>query len=526
MRIFPDQNIAREHCLTYQEVVTSRTNEKEIVQYIFNSGAFIQIKRWFFYRMTINSKHPTTLIYFKSSSSRKNEQTRHLMHYKNTIHPFSMMNLFWEYVMAWVYLYMLITYFLSSLYIFDEYLKLGHIRRTIGDFIYLLDMIHFFFEGYYNALDHRTVLSHRYIARRYLKSYFIIDVIALLPNISLIAYLITWSPKVIYMRYFGLIRIFRLKRLLNAFDLIKNYKDYTSYHLKAIKCVLIYFAIVTFLYSMIFILSYHIDRFSEIYVVHDSNLDFLSTTLILFMVSQGLEPLYTQWTILLITICYFCALFIHLFLHAQVYQVWNTFFSVKSKNEDLLNQFKEYVRYRGLPEDLKKRILLYFKFKFQNNFYNERHINYIVSNSIKEEIMCNIVHKYLVKAYILKTLPRNILLKVVTKLKSEIFLPDDIVVIAGKPAQNIYFIYYGQLAVYNRHGIEIAHIEDGDCFGEMDTLFYEVQSYTVVAITPCELFSLSREAFMEIIDKNIELKKRVMAEAKVRLLAASNYHFN
>ncbi|XP_072393348.1 uncharacterized protein [Diabrotica undecimpunctata] len=414
-------------CLTQEQILHSKTGEKDVVDYIFNSGVCIELRRWFYYRLTINSKHPSTQKYYKSSSARKHEETRHLTNYRRTIHPFSMINLYWECIMAWVYLYMFFVTFFSTLFISDDYIHLFHIRRGVGDMIYVIDLIHCFFEGYYDNAMHKTILSHKKIALRYIKTYFIFDLIALSPNLSFLLFVTTNNPYVIYMRCFGLFRIVRIKRLLDAFELIKNYRNYTSYHFKALKAFLIYVIVVMFLYSGIFILTYYNDIYTDYEIENNSRTDFLSATLVLFLVSEGLEPLYNHILVVLVTIGIFCGFFIHLFLHAQVFQVWNKYFSAKSKNEDLMKQFKEYISYRGLPLKIKEKIMVYFNFKFENNFYNERHINYLVSTTLREQIMINIVHNYLKKAEILKNLSRNILVKLVTKLKSEIFLPDDII---------------------------------------------------------------------------------------------------
>ncbi|XP_050511951.1 potassium/sodium hyperpolarization-activated cyclic nucleotide-gated channel 2-like [Diabrotica virgifera virgifera] len=502
-------------CLTQEQILHSQTDEKDVVAYIFNSGLFIELRRWYYYQLTINSKHPMTQKYYKSSSARKHEETRHLTNYRRTIHPFSMMNLCWEFLMAWVYLYMFCVTFFSTLFISDDYLQLFHIRRGVGDIIYVIDMLRCFFEGYYDNVLHKTILKHKQIALRYIKTYFIIDLIALTPNLSLLLFVTTKNPYVIYMRCFGLFRIVRIKRLLNAFELIKNYRNYTSYHFKAIKAFLIYVLVVMFLYSGMLILTYYNDIYTEYKIENNSQIDFLSATLVLFLVSEGLEPLYNHILVVLVTIGIFCGFFIHLFLHAQVFQVWNKYFSARSRNEDLMTQFKEYISYRGLPLKIKEKIMVYFNFKFENYFYNERHINYLVSTTLREQIMINLVHNYLTKADILKTLPRNILVKLVTKLRSEIFLPDDIIVLAGKPASSMYFVYYGTLAVYNATGLEIAHIDDGDCFGERDMLINETRTNTVIAITSCELFNLTKSDLFNVLDKTPEYFEYVV-EASIR----------
>lgn len=52
------------------------------------------------------------------------------------------------------------------------------------------------------------------------------------------------------------------------------------------------------------------------------------------------------------------------------------------------------------------------------------------------------------------------------------------------------------MAVYSESGKEICHLEDGDYFGEIALVMkHRVRTATVVAVTNCELFRLSRQDF-------------------------------
>lgn len=114
-------------------------------------------------------------VYYKSSSSRRREETRHLANYKYIIHPFSIFALQWEYLVSIVYTILFI--FLSIITAYrNEDLSLGLLYFKFSLNVFLTaDMVKIFFTGYYDSKNSKTVMQARLIAWYYLKTYFIPD---------------------------------------------------------------------------------------------------------------------------------------------------------------------------------------------------------------------------------------------------------------------------------------------------------------------------------------------------------------
>ncbi|CAH1104364.1 unnamed protein product [Psylliodes chrysocephalus] len=209
------------------------------------------------------------------------------------------------------------------------------------------------------------------------------------------------------------------------------------------------------------------------------------------------------------------------------YSKFNLVWDAKKKYEELMQQIKQYMTYKGLPVNIKEKIWLYFKFKYQNRFFNDAEINSVLSNAIKEEVMMNIAEKNLAQTAFLKFLPRLILCKVVANLISEIYLPDDVIIVAGDHADGMYFIYYGTVAVYNEHNEEVCHLKDGDYFGDVDMYFDSKRTHSVVAITPCEVFMLKKSTVLLILDDYPKLSKKFKNFSRENLTkySASKYPY-
>nr|CAI5824725.1 unnamed protein product [Callosobruchus analis] len=179
------------------------------------------------------------------------------------------------------------------------------------------------------------------------------------------------------------------------------------------------------------------------------------------------------------------------------------------------------MNYKGLPIQLRQRVFMYFNFKFQNEYFNEAQIYRMISENLRQEILLHVIKEHIQRVELFSTLPEDVLLKVVSKLRSEIFLPDDTVVEAGTTGNCMFFIYFGTVAIYTPTGREICHLQDGAHFGEIALVFNETRVATVVAVTACELFKLKRTDFFEVIETYPEQKQMIIQMALERLMGTS-----
>lgn len=133
------------------------------------------------------------------------------------------------------------------------------------------------------------------------------------------------------------------------------------------------------------------------------------------------------------------------------------------------------MKYKELPLSLRERIFSYFQFKFHKNFFKESDINNMVSPLLKQvrglsamliftmlkkytifqEILMHVTRNHIEKVEFFRHLPENILMKVVAQLKSEVFLPGDVIISAGTAGTSMFFIYHGTVAVYTPSGKEV-----------------------------------------------------------------------
>lgn len=82
------------------------------------------------------------------------------------------------------------------------------------------------------------------------------------------------------------------------------------------------------------------------------------------------------------------------------------------------------------------------------------------------------------------------------------FLPNDVIFIAGMPANTLYFIVSGTVAIYTTKGRELFHIHDGEHFGEMELILTYIKQETLcscVAVDITECLRINKEDLWHLI---------------------------
>ncbi|XP_044758494.1 potassium/sodium hyperpolarization-activated cyclic nucleotide-gated channel 2-like isoform X2 [Coccinella septempunctata] len=197
----------------------------------------------------------------------------------------------------------------------------------------------------------------------------------------------------------------------------------------------------------------------------------------------------------------------------QVFNQW----SLETKYLGITDQLKEFMRYKKLPLNLRQRMQHYFEYKFQYRYFRENLITSILSDKLKREINIQVCKRLVQQAAFLADLPTKVLGDVLTHLKSEVFLPNDVIIRAGAPGDCMYFLSSGTVLVTTPSGKEVCHLQDGAYFGEIALLSKETKrTANVIALEICETYRLDKKVFKMSIKKYPDCVKVIQALAEIR----------
>ena len=106
---------------------------------------------------------------------------------------------------------------------------------------------------------------------------------------------------------------------------------------------------------------------------------------------------------------------------------------------------------------------------------------------------------------------------VLTRLKFELFLPGEYIVRMGCKGDRMYFIQRGVVEVITDDGTIVTHLSEGAHFGEICLLTDDRRVATIKSTTMCDLFSLSKQNFKELLEEFPEMRPFFETIANKRL---------
>ncbi|CAK9817140.1 Potassium/sodium hyperpolarization-activated cyclic nucleotide-gated channel 4 [Anthophora plagiata] len=166
--------------------------------------------RWFLRQRIVSKKHPLTRWCLKSTTAVNYEISRHLKSHPYMIHPFSSFRIVWESLMTVFTIMALIITPVSITFYFEHYDN-WHTINDIMNTVFLCDIIMWFFTGYYDYGTKVIVLDPVIVARKYLQSYFLVDLLTVLP-IGILDYIIPSS--VWYSTTLNMMKILRIRNII------------------------------------------------------------------------------------------------------------------------------------------------------------------------------------------------------------------------------------------------------------------------------------------------------------------------
>lgn len=107
---------------------------------------------------------------------------------------------------------------------------------------------------------------------------------------------------------------------------------------------------------------------------------------------------------------------------------------------------------------------------------------------------------------------------VLTRLNIEVFLKDEIIIVAGTKGDRMYFIARGKVAIMTDDDVVLNTLETGSYFGEICLLSSdERRSATAKALTPCDLCTLKKRDFLELMEEYPQVENMFQTVAIARL---------
>ncbi|KAF7405036.1 hypothetical protein HZH66_003942 [Vespula vulgaris] len=460
----------------------------------------------------ISFTNPNAQRYLRSYTAILQEKYRQIKNYKNIIHPFSNFRYYWDILLiVGITIILFLTPYQAAFGITQDTLTPTFIKNVLL-FICCLDIFVNISTGYYDNRQSIIEMERKKIIKRYMKhGRFFADLFGSFPTD--VIFLNMWNEYKVTRKIVSLLCVFRsfsLKTYINRLAhtkliIVSYYRNFIIFF-----WLIIFIHWLTCIFWLVPIATTSMKQ--PIYPREDSWIHYTD----LWYKSKEKQYFYS----LLLTIgnCLRSGFLkndqrnvpdLYVVIIAQITGALGMWFiiaklmeymqgaqSSKYRYQSAIRQLKQYMRHKQLPPRIQYRIINYYEFRFQHRYFRKFEIVSTLSLQLRQEIIMHSCRKLVENVTFFNNLPFGILNRIVSLLKSEIFLTNDMIVRANEPGNCMYFIGSGTVAVYTMFGKEICHLEDGAYFGEIALIMEDERRVaSVVAVEICELYRLDRADF-------------------------------
>lgn len=188
----------------------------------------------------------------------------------------------------------------------------------------------------------------------------------------------------------------------------------------------------------------------------------------------------------------------------------------------------EFLRARMIPSFLGHKVREFYSYLTLKEVANDdSEIIGGLPSRLRTQLILFLFRDTLAKVLYFEDKPPQFIAELVMKMRLEFFSPGDFIVVQAEASTEMYIVVEGRLSIRAYENIQelheqlycgdpvvvpyktLGHIEAGSQFGEYACLTNELRTATVVAETFCELYTLSREGLLSVMDRWPEYRQEI-----------------
>ncbi|XP_030625054.1 potassium/sodium hyperpolarization-activated cyclic nucleotide-gated channel 1 [Chanos chanos] len=441
------------------------------------------------------------------------------------IHPYSDFRFYWDLIMLIMMMGNLIIIPVGITFFSEQTTTSWLVFNVASDTIFLVDLVMNFRTGIVNEESSEIILDPKVIKMNYLKSWFVVDFLSSIPvdYIFLIVekgfdsevYKTARALRIVrFTKILSLLRLLRLSRLIRYIhqweEIFHMTYDLASAVVRIFNLIGMMLLLCHWDGCLQFLVPLLQDFPPDCWVslngmVNDSwgkqysyaLFKAMSHMLCIGYGARAPVSMSDLWITMLSMIvgatCY--AMFVG---HATA--LIQSLDSSRRQYQEKYKQVEQYMSFHKLPADMRQKIHDYYEHRYQGKIFDEDNILNELNDPLKEEIVNFNCRKLVATMPLFANADPNFVTGMLSKLKFEVFQPNDYIIREGTVGKKMYFIQHGVASVITKHNKELK-LTDGSYFGEICLLTKGRRTASVRADTYCRLFSLSVDHFNEVLEE-------------------------
>ncbi|TMW57004.1 hypothetical protein Poli38472_002929 [Pythium oligandrum] len=382
------------------------------------------------------------------------------------------------------------------------------------DLIYILDVLVNFRTGY--NVDADVVMDPKKVAVRYMKSWFLIDLIGSIPFELFVG---NHSSGIERKAIKASVKYMKIPKLFRIARIIKFVQKYMKYAY-TVQCLGIYLSVIHWVACLWADHVFDLAAFENNEAVAYG--EALHVSVMLLMDISSVPVVREDYFI-----CAVLSIIGFVFQSITIASIT----SVIMGSSNRAVQYQEKVRMvmsdlkaLQVPVELRKATKSYYETLWRMKNTSDRYEKAIyededLSPALRSEIALHIHRSLIATVPLFQDCSDSCLACVVMKLRTQLYMRGDVIFHKGEPASSMAIVSRGKVKVISPdNGTLLAVLKQGCFFGEMGLLRNMTRSCTVISATFCELKSLMRKDVEEVFDLYPQIYERLFAESEKRRL--------
>jgi hypothetical protein len=193
----------------------------------------------------------------------------------------------------------------------------------------------------------------------------------------------------------------------------------------------------------------------------------------------------------------------------------------KVQRQEKLARLSSFTRRHKLPDDLQRRIFDYYHYLWERGRDAEEiEVVADLPGGLRTDVYLHLNRDIVENVPLFRGADEALIRRVVEKLEPAVFTPGEHVFRRGDAGDKMYFITSGAVEVFGDDERDVlANLGPGSYFGEMALLSSEPRNASVKAREHCDMYTLPKAAFEELLTNHPEIADKVRALASERASA-------
>jgi voltage-gated potassium channel len=190
---------------------------------------------------------------------------------------------------------------------------------------------------------------------------------------------------------------------------------------------------------------------------------------------------------------------------------------IRARHLGRIETINNFMRDRDVPRPLQARVRDYYNYLWESRVGQQSEVLDDLPTPLRVEIALHLNRTILRKVPLFAEASDEFLRELVLRLEPMVFLPGQPLMRRGEHGHDLYFINRGTVDVLAADDSQVlATLSDGDFVGEMALLSSQPRANTVVALEYCNVYALGRDGFDQVLESFPDVAAEVRRIAEQR----------